>query len=422
MRKFALAATAVAALSVGLQTPAFAAAPDAPTDLTVDWQAGKVHLTWKDNGEANYILAEYDGGTPGTVLQTTAAEGNDVTLSVPLRQAERVRLLVRSENADGVSADAATPAFDTLRPSAPGLKDANLATNLTTNLSWVPGSIISDNTPNDPLDLPGNGTVQATVTGPGGTKSYPFAADATSGSVPAQARPAAIKLSQVNEWGTSPQDVKTVKLGTLGASTTVPASALFSNRLAIKSTLDLFTSAGREERASGIPVQLQARAKTTDAWKTYGRYSGNTTAAFDTGIASLGNRQYRLWVPARKVVSGNIIALTPAASTGAKSSKTYVKFGPGGFNPSTVRVGGRSTLSVKILPAVTVKARPQGWDGRHWIDLGIDVPITKGSYVERGDIETERYTLRLRFVVPTVVVNGLTVLANTSPAYNLTVK
>ncbi|TDD57464.1 hypothetical protein E1263_23735 [Kribbella antibiotica] len=424
MRKFALAATAVAALTVGLQTPAFAAAPDAPTEVKVSWaDSGHVKVTWADNGEANEVFVQYTPTSEiklGDVVSTAANE-----LLIPtgtFQNTDHVRLTVRAIAADGSSPSALSPEFDTWGPAAPVLQDANLLANLSTQLQWTrPAG--TDATPNDPLDnSPYEGT-EVTAVRPNGTTASlgTYEVGTTSATIAPQPRPTTLGLTALTPWGGDPKAVKTVKLGTLGAGITVPASALYSNRLAIKSTLDLFTSQGREERASGIKVELQARGKTTDAWKTYGRYDGNTTTAFDTGMAAQGNRQYRLFVPARKVVSGNVIVLTPATSTSVKSSKTFVKFLPGGFNPSVVRVGGRSTFSVKISPAVSVKVQLWGWRSGTWIALG-DLPLTKGSYVERGDIETERYTLRLRVVAPTLVVNGLTVSANTSPAYNLTVK
>ncbi|MET7283508.1 hypothetical protein ABZS29_35100 [Kribbella sp. NPDC005582] len=424
MRKFALAAAAVAALTAGLQAPAWAAAPDVPTGVTIAWaDSSNIKLTWTDTGEANTVYWQLPGGNElkfGDVASTAANEFL-FPASVLAKNLDKVKLIVKSTNADGESASAPSPEFDTFVPAAPALQDATLAANLSTQLKWtLPAT--SDATPGDPLDARGYEGIEVTALRPNGTTQslgvYSFATDGAT--IAPQPRPTTFTLTSISPWGKA-KGARTVKLGTLGAGITVPASAQFSNRLPIKSTLDLFTSPGREERASGIKVELQARAKTTDAFKTYGRYDGNTTAAFDTGIAALGNRQYRLWVPARKVATSNVIVLTPATSTSVKSSKTYVKFGTGGFSPSVVRVGARSTFSVKILPAVSVKAQLQGWTGSKWIALG-DLPLTKGSYVERGDIETERYTVRVRVIAPTVVVNGLTVLANTSPAYNLTVK
>ncbi len=424
MRKFALAAAAVAALTAGLQTPAFAAVPDAPTNVKLAWaDVDHIKVTWDDTDLANDVFFQYPGGTMFRLpdgVTSTAPNEYLIPTSIFVRGKDNVKVFVKSANAEGESEPASSAPFDTFVSTAPVLQDANLTANVSTQLKWTQAAT-ADGTPNDPLDDPLLEGVEVTAARANGTTaSYFYQSPATSATIAPQPRPTTLSLSSSNPWGKA-KGARTVKLGTLGAGITVPASAQYSNRLPIKSTLDLFTSAGREERASGINVELQARGKTTDAWKTYGRYAGNTTAAFDTGIAALGNRQYRLWVPARKIATSNVIVLTPATSTSVKSSKTYVKFGAGGFSPSVVRVGARSTFSVKILPALSVKAQLQGWTGSKWIALG-DLPLTKGSYVERGDIETERYTVRVRVVAPTVVVNGLTVLANTSPAYNLTVK
>ncbi|MFI5736445.1 hypothetical protein ACIA49_40390 [Kribbella sp. NPDC051587] len=420
MRKIVLAATAVAALTAGLQTPAWAATTDAPTDATISWTTDRtIQLTWGDQGEANIIRVEYE--TPHRfewLAGTDTQQLNRVILPPTLAEGDRVRLLV--SNGDDFDHSAPTAWFDTRRPSVPGLRDAQLTDKLNINLSWTTPST-ADPTPGDPMDLPVDVTFEAQATLPNGARdSFPIASGQTSAVLPPQPRPAAIRLVARNEWGETP-DTKLVRLGTMGAGISVPASAVYSSRLGIKSTLDLFTSEGREERASGIPVELQARAKTTDAWKTYGRYAGNTTTAFDTGIASLGNREYRLLVPARKVVSSNVIALTPATSTSVKSSTTLVKFTAAGFTPTTDQVGTTVKLSVKIQPAATVQATLQRWDGKKWLN-GVKIQLTKGSALVLIKAVGRGTTSRYRVTVPAVFVNGLTVSATSSSAFTLTVR
>ncbi|TDD57462.1 hypothetical protein E1263_23725 [Kribbella antibiotica] len=422
MRKFALAATAVAALSVGLQTPAFAAAPDAPTDLKISMVDLHVNLTWKDDNAKNVIYVEKEGEAP--YLLTTLAETAPNEFSTPafrIKESDKTRMIVKSEVGGELSEGAVSDWFDTHRPAAPALQDANLAANLTTSLSWTLGPV-ADSTPNDPLDLPGNGDVFASVDLPG-TNAYTqdFDAGTTSGVVPAQARPAAIKLRAMNEWGVGPWGTKIVRLGTLGAGITVPASAVYGARLGIKSTLDLFTSEGREERASGIKVELQARAKAADAWKTYGRYAGNTTTAFDTGMAAQGNRQYRLLVPARKVVSGNVIVLTPATSTSAKSSQTFIKFVSAGFTPSSVKPGANVDFSAKIQPGATISGNLQATDGKSWYNV-TSAPFKNGSLLKHGGAGPDKGTYRYRIILPSIVVNGLALSATTSSTFTLTVR
>ncbi|WP_405064100.1 hypothetical protein OG474_21285 [Kribbella sp. NBC_01505] len=422
MRKIALAVTAVAALSAGLQTPAFAAAPDAPTDFKIAIKDLHVHLTWTDTDAKNVVYVEKEGEAPYVAGTIEASAPNDLLIpGFRLKASDKTRLIVKSVVEGEESAGAVSDWFDTHRPAVPALKDANLAANLSTTLSWTLGAV-ADSTPNDPLDVPGNGTVRASVDGPGSTGlETDFATGATSGTLAPQPRPAAINLSAWNEWGFSAKDVKTVRLGTMSAGLSVPVSAVYSSTLGMKTTLDLFTSEGREERASGIPVELQARASATGSWKTYGRFSGNTTAAFNTGLASLGNRQYRILVPARKVVSGNVIALTPASSTSAKSSKTYIKFLSAGFTPSTAKRGANVDLSAKIQPASTVKARLEFFDGRSWFDVGY-LQFNKGAAIQHGSAGAEAGSSRYRVTVPAVVVNGLTVSATSSAAFTLTVK
>ncbi|MFB6720304.1 hypothetical protein ACFCV3_09105 [Kribbella sp. NPDC056345] len=424
MRKIALAVTAVAALSAGLQTPAFAAVPDAPTDVKISWaDSNNIKLTWVDTDLANSVFWQFPGGNELKFADVTSTAPNEflVPKSIFSRNVDKMKLIVKSSNADGASAPAPSAEFDTFLPAVPALKDANLVAVSTASISWTLAAV-ADQTPGDPLDVAGPGSVKANIDLPGtATNSHTFAAGQTSGVLPPVARPAAIRLSAVNEWGESAQDAKVLRVGSLAAGITVPARAVYGARLAIKSTLDLFTSEGREERASGIKVELQARAKSTDAWKTYGRYAGNTTAAFDTGIASLGNRQYRLLVPARKIVGTNVIALTPATSTSAKSSTTLTKFISAGFTPAVANRGANVDLSARISPASTVKARLQFWDGRSWFDAG-PLQFNKGYALQHGSAGDEPGSARFRITVPAVLVNGLTVSATTSSAFTLTVR
>ncbi|MFC9687931.1 hypothetical protein ACFTSF_05290 [Kribbella sp. NPDC056951] len=420
MRKTVLTAAAAAVLTAGLQAPAWAVeTPPAPTDVTVGWFNGQVHLTWKDNGEQNEVLLENQDTQDIKIVATTAADApNEVQLPPTFQAAERVRLHVRSFVDQQYSQQTPTPQFDTLRPNVPALQDANLLTNLSTSLKWKQFPI-GDTNPGDPLDLPTGESVKASVDLPGtATRTYSFA-PGTTGTIPAQPRPAAVKLSGVNEWGET-ADTKLVRLGTLGAGITVPASALYGNRLGIKSTLDLFTSEGREERASGIKVELQARAKTTDAWKTYGRYAGNTTTAFETGIAALGNRQYRLLVPARKVVSGNVIALTPASSTSAKSSKTLVKFVSKGFTPAHPARHANVDVWAKIQPAATVRGTLQVLLNNKWSNV-FPVQFRNGSMLTHANVGNDRGHFLYRIALPATTINGLPLSPTTSSAFPITI-
>ncbi|TDD57467.1 hypothetical protein E1263_23750 [Kribbella antibiotica] len=420
MRKIAAVAASAVVLTAGLQAPAWAAAP--ATDFELSWQGRQIHLTWKDSDEENIVLAEYaDLGQTYLFENQPAGGTNEVTKFSTLYPSDKVRFILRTVASDGSSEDTLSPWFDTRHAVAPVLQDANLLPNLSTQLKWTQATI-EDKTPGDPFDVPSGEKIQALVDLPGtATAGYDFAAGTTSGVVPAQARPAAIKVVGYNNWGEA-EGTKTVRLGTLGAGITVPASAVYGARLGIKSTLDLFTSQGREERASGIKVELQARGKTTDAWKTYGRYAGNTTTAFDTGIGSLGNRQYRLFVPARKVASGNVIVLTPATSTSAKSSKTMIKFVSKGFTPAAASTGTKVDITAKIQPGVTVRGTLQDLVGSRWTNL-FAVQFTKGSMLKHARAGVDKPgTYRYRIVLPAITVNGLTLSATTSPTFNFTLR
>ncbi|TDD46745.1 hypothetical protein E1263_35880 [Kribbella antibiotica] len=407
-----------------LAATAAAAAPDAPTDFEISFNYTQVELAWKDDNAKNVVYVEREGQAPYVLTTVAATAANKFSLQgYELEESDKTRLIVKSEVNGELSTGAVSAWFDTHRPARMVLLDATPDGPEHTNLTWK-AEEIPDSTPNDPLDFSATDTtVRATVATPGHHDIYDFSNDIGSGSIHTAPypRPFEISLYAWNEWGDSASAAKSVRLGKLSAGTSVPASATYGSRLGIKSTIDLFTSEGREERASGIPVELQARAKATDAWKTYGRYAGNTTTAFDTGIGALGNRQYRIWVPARKVVSTNVIALTPAASTAAKSSTTLTKFTAAGFTPATAQVGTTVKLSVKIQPAVTVQATLQRWDGKKWLN-GVKIQLTKGSALVLIKAVGRGTTSRYRVTVPAVLVNGLTVSATSSSAFPLTVR
>jgi len=419
MRKLTAVAASAVLLTAGLQAPAWATAQDGPTDVSVGWTAERdIRLSWSDLGEANTIRVEYQSPHRIELVKSvTAAEGNEVVLPAKLQAADRVRLLVTS--GDDLTTAAPTEWFDTRRPAAPGLQNAELISRLIINVFWTKDPL-ADATPGDALDLPYSPTVKAVVDLPGtATETYTFDPRQDSASLPPQARPAAIRLVSTNEWGETP-DTKVVRVGTLGAGISVPASAVYSTRLGIKSTLDLFTSEGREERASGIKVELQARAKSTDAWKTYGRYDGNTTTAFDTGIASLGNREYRLWVPARKVVSGNVIALTPATSTSARSSKTLIKFVSKGFTPAHPARHANVDVWAKIQPAATVRGTLQVLLNGKW-NNAFPVQFRNGSMLTHANVGNDVGSFSYRIALPALTFNGLPLSPTTSSPFPITI-
>ncbi|GAA0611378.1 hypothetical protein HPO96_22110 [Kribbella sandramycini] len=347
----------------------------------------------------------------------TAAEGNEVILPAKLKAADRVRLVVAS--GDDLTQSTATGWFDTQRPAPPGLSDAGLDSRLNISLFWATPSD-QDRTPGDILDLPGNVGFKAVADLPGtATQTFDFDPRQTSANLAALPRPAAVRLISTNEWGETP-DAKLLRVGTIGAGISVPAGAVYSSRLGIKSSLSMMFTEGHKEKAGGIKVELQARAKTTDAWKTYGRYTGNTTTAFDTGIASLGNRQYRLYVPARKVAVGNIIALTPATSTSARSSKTYVKFVSKGFTPAHPARHARVDVWAKIQPAVTVRGMLQVLLKGHWRNV-FAVQFRNGSMLAHANTGADRGPYSYRISLPAATINNLPLTPTTSSPFPITI-
>ncbi|WP_405064099.1 hypothetical protein OG474_21280 [Kribbella sp. NBC_01505] len=426
LRKLTATAAVAVAVSVFSPVPAHAAILPPPTDFTLSWQGDKLRLTWKDGGDANYVHVEYPNlGQNNVFLASRHADDSDeLLLPANLLHSDRVRLYVQSYDGTSFSQPAYSEWFDTEVPAVPYLQDASLAPGAQVRLIW--SQIASpDQTPNDPLDRPVD-RLYATVGATDGPPAYqvplPVGGESTA-TIDAQPRPAIVRLEAANDWGTAStstgDDDKFVRVARAGVGIAVPTQQVYSQTLAIKSTLDLFTTAGREDQVTGIPVELQTRPTSTAAWKTSGRYAGNTTAAFDTGIAALGNRQYRLWVPGRKKVSAHEITLIPEVSTSAKSSVTLTKFTAAGFSPSTAKLGATVNLSAKIQPAATVQGTLQRWTGKTWIN-GSKVQFKNGTALV--PIKASGATARYRVNLGPFVFNGLTINATTSSTFTLTIR
>ncbi|MFF1817093.1 hypothetical protein ACFVWG_07340 [Kribbella sp. NPDC058245] len=418
MRKYAVLAASAVLMTAGLATPAWAAS-EAPTDVQLSWDDGKIRVTWNDDGAANSIRAVYPRtGTSVIVGGRIEGETNELVLTPgKLRfDEDQVQITVASGPAGNWGTPTASAAFDTRRPASPDVYDAELLADRSVRVRWRP-TVAEDKTPGDPLDGAADvfeARVEKRYGGdPLGT--YPVANGVTSVTVPAQSQLATIDIFTRNNWGELYPTGRAVYAGTLKVGIAVPAQGIFSERLKIESTL-----VGTSENID-FPVELQARPTSTAVWKTVGRYTGGTQVAFETGIASLGGRQYRLWVPARKKIGGSAIELVPAGSTSAKSSQTMTRFAVAGFTRSTVQVGVTVNLSVKIQPGLTVRGTLQHWANGAW-RTGPAVQIKNGTALVPFKAAGRGTTTRYRVTVPKLGYNGLPLAASVSKTFTLTVR
>ncbi|GAA1705340.1 hypothetical protein GCM10009745_61230 [Kribbella yunnanensis] len=420
MRKYAVLATSAVLLTAGLATPAWAAA-EAPTDVRLAWDDGKIRVTWNDDGSANSIRAVYPR-TGASVIIGGRIEGetNELVFSPGKLtiDEDQVQITVASGTSSSWGTPTASASFDTRRPVSPDVYDAELLADRSVRVRWRP-TVGADKTPGDPLDRPAaedwfEARVEKRYGGdPLGT--YPVAAGVTSVTVPAQSQLTTVDILTGNGWGQLYPTGRAVYAGTLRAGIAVPAQGTFSERLKIESTL-----VGTSENTE-FPVQLQARATSSAAWKTVGRYTANTQVPFDTGIASLGGRQYRLWVPALKKIGRGAIQLVPAGSTSAKSSQTMTRFAVAGFTRSTVQVGVTVNLSVKIQPGLTVRGTLQRWANGAW-RTGPAVQIKNGTALVPFKAAGRGTTTRYRVTVPKLSYNGLPLAPSVSKTFTLTVR
>ncbi|MFC9687925.1 hypothetical protein ACFTSF_05260 [Kribbella sp. NPDC056951] len=425
MRKSIAISSAALLLTAGLSTPAWAA--EAPTDVQVAWAGDKVRVTWQDSGDANEIWTSYPGtGFVETSGRTVAGGANELLIDRSRfmnRDRVLIRVLVRTpEGENGPSATSVE--FDARIPVYPIIEDANLLADGSVQLVRWKQPVVADTNPGDPLDRPAaDEYLGAQVVVPGRpTERMLIPAGSTSYTVPARPRPATITLYAGNEWresflsnGDGPWLERKVEVGTMAASFVVPALGTFSQQLGIESTL-------KSNLTNISPlVHLQARPNSKAPWKTYGRYDGNVREpSFDTHIASLGERQYRLWVLPSKQVTQSAIKLTSAASTSAKSSKTIAWIYTRGIVASKARAGRMVGLKVQVQPAVDMKAALQRWDGKQW-RYARELALKKGVVSIQFRATAPAGTTRYRVLTPAVKVNGLPVLATSTSYFTLTV-
>ncbi|MFK4084272.1 hypothetical protein ACI2LF_09210 [Kribbella sp. NPDC020789] len=260
MRKALATTAAVVLLTAGLSGTAWAAAPDAPTDVQVSWtDDGKVRVTWKDTGEANQVVLS-SSASQYLAAEPAAADPNELLLDPSIfRDQAEMRVSLRTVVDQEKSAPAYSPVFDTRRMSKPSLVSA-VSSSGTSVRMWLQRDAITDKNPADPLDLPGGGWLKATVSGPAAGQQTEIslpAGSSDSGSellpvdVPVQPGSVTIKLSTGNEWGTAPI-YGTVQVGTMRVSAALPAREL----------------ADVHHHRQGLPVQPDRRP--TDR----GRHSG----------------------------------------------------------------------------------------------------------------------------------------------------
>ncbi|GAA0611368.1 hypothetical protein HPO96_22105 [Kribbella sandramycini] len=417
MRKTLALTTAL--LTTTLTTPAWAAAPDAPTDVAVAWVKGFAQVTWQDNGEANVIEKEYvDTGVIFEVRTVAAGAANKAFVD-GLPNSDRIRIRVTSRNAEGErSAVATSVVFDARRPNQPRVQDADLLADGSVRLSWTQEPVV-DQTPGDPLDLPDE-WLKITAYGPDGGAGVDIAVPlgATTFTVPPRPRPTSYRVWAGNTWGHDFNfgrrvEVISAQAGISGVAAQVPYG----------DSVQIYASPTSSPRTMhyASAVHLQARPTSSAAWKTYGKFSGySNDDPIQTWIGSLGGRQYRIWLPGLKKINANSIELTPPASSSARSSRTISNLIITRFESSRPKLGQITKLNVRVLPAIAMNAALHQWDGKRWRYIRA-VPLKNGAAIVPIKA-TRRGVTTWRIATPPLKINGLPVLATTSKPFTLTIR
>ncbi|MEU4395125.1 hypothetical protein [Kribbella sp. NPDC023855] len=441
MRKPLAVAAAALMLLGSIQLPAQAAGPEAPTDLQISWvsPANKlVKMTWADGGEANIVRVEYQDGHQVTRFTSKPGTPNEWTRAgEALVAVDRVaRISVVSIDAAGAeSAPVVSPWFDSIGAPLPTFTSAVPLADSSLKLNWSLAPVPVDTTPGDPLDLPSTGevvklAVATTPNAPG--KSFTLPAGTTTLTIPPHPRPYPVDILTTNEWairggysGSSRVVFNETAVGLSVPATNVysqslPFSIVAGTRLCANAQVNCPDPANPFVANPGIRTFLQARPDATRPWKTIGTYA-NQQLRFIANVRLYGGQQYRLYIPSWSHLNGRELTVAPAASTSARYSATQAKFAVVGFNTSTAAVGQIVKTTVDVLPAGTVKADLQWYDGKVWRHATY-ISLTKGkgtfSFKAAGR-GTSRYW---RVVVPKMTMNGLPIVATASKPFKLTVR
>ncbi|NEA31898.1 hypothetical protein [Streptomyces sp. SID13031] len=426
MRKTIAAATAALMMLAGAQVPAWAAGPEAPTDVQVAWTnttTGRFKITWTDGGEENRVRIEYENTDPPIFLTTQKAgapnEVSQAASSLRYNQAARI-VVVSHDEAGAESAAAYSPWFDLNRPAEPSVLSSAALADGSVRVSWYRDQAIQDTTPNDPLDRPSTDehVVTEISSKTGLFEEFLTPTEAKSMTIPPRPRPYLVSLSARNEWGESVDIYRSnVHVTTLTAALSVPAVGQYSG------TIGYSAAVGSPECASTTcgygPVYLQARADATKPWATVGKYDG-TALKFTGAVGVPGGRQYRLYVPAWSYQWDQSI-VAPPISTSARYSAAQAKFTVVGFNTTSARVGQLVKATVNVLPAGTVKASLEWYDGKAW-HHGAYIPLTKGKGTLTFKASGRGTTRYWRVTVPKMTMNGLPILATPSRSFKLGVR
>jgi hypothetical protein len=440
MRKTIAATTAALILFGGAQLPAWAAGPDAPTDLRISWAEPRhvtFNITWTDSGEANQVRLEYQGGGRQTWVTKKAGSPNEYTKAGTSLLTNRIaRISVVSIDESGVeSAPIVSPWFDTIGAPLATFTNAAPLPDGSLKLDWSFAEVPADTTPDDPLDLTPadeylNIVSDATPTAPRLSLTLP--ARTSTVTLPPRPRPYPVSIRSSNEWvfGNNHPGVATVAFSEQTAGLTVPAvadyglslpfTAVAGVRLCANAMVNCQDPANPFVSKPGIQALLQARPDATRPWKTIGTYK-DQKLQFTASVRSYGGQEYRLSVPARSYVLGHELTVAPAISTSLRRVTTRARFTTAGFNPTTATVGQAVKATVNVQPAGTVKADLQWLDGNVWRHAGY-VPLVKGKGALSFKASGRGTTRSWRVVVPKMTMNGLPIVATPSRAFKLTVR
>lgn len=371
MRKLTTLTIAGLLLTAGLSTPAWAAAPDAPTNVQISWAGDKVRVTWEDNGTPNRVGPNYTGTT--YVAAAPAAEApNEVLLDASVfRDSAQVRVSVRSVGPGReLSADAFSPVFDSHKVSSPWLRNAVALSTTSVQLSIMQDAF-EDPNPSDPLDKPAGELLKATVTGPSaGQQTETLIPGGTQvANVPVRAGVTTIKLSGSNEWGAGPaRDHQIVQVGSVGISTAFPTRSDWSG-FELKSTLRT-TYCACTGKPVGEPIgfEIQSRPNKSAPWKKVLGSEVTPGETFTSWPGAAGGQEYRIWVPATTgLFRDEAIWLTPPVSTSAKYVQRYAAIYTSQFEPPSAPVGATVRLNVAVAPGLPMQAGLERWDGKKWV-------------------------------------------------------
>lgn len=414
-------------LSGGTATAVDPAADPTPTDVKVGWgdpEHNHVRITWTDAGTGNLVTAVRQDGTSTKLAFLSPAAGNELVIrsedvNLFWSAVQRIAVLAATDGTTPTSPAAYSPWFDTYRAPRIRLADDQNVAPHTGGTVKVPVRYFTftDNTPGDPLDLPGN--PYQIVVSTGICPDIAVAAGTNPIVMPCRTRPYHATVTTFNEWGRSDAELLAMANDYV-VSTRFPAVAPYGRGDVygvLRGTWGRYCPTGRPcsiaTTTQSGQVVLQARNNASSPWVAVDTTPIGTDGRFRLGLGLPGTRQYR-------VVAQPMFHLDRATFSAASAPVTVTarhRIEGVWSYPQNVRYGQRAQACLSASPPVNVRSLLQRWVGSRWV--GVMYVDLRSGHGCRWFTSLIRGSVAYRFVLPGITYGGRQIVSTVTPNFIL---